>query len=34
MAAGSPNNEFVLGYATLNERKIQEGVRRLAKVLL
>lgn len=26
-------NEFVLGYASLSERKIQEGVRRLAKII-
>jgi GntR family transcriptional regulator/MocR family aminotransferase len=26
-------NEFVLGYASLSERKIQEGIRRLAKAL-
>lgn len=29
----SPGNEFVLGYAALNERKIQEGIRRLAAAL-
>jgi GntR family transcriptional regulator/MocR family aminotransferase len=29
----APANEFVLGYAGLSERRIQEGVRRLAKVL-
>ena len=29
----SQENEFVLGYANLNEKKIQEGVRRLAGVL-
>ena len=28
------DDEFVLGYAGLSERKIQEGVRRLAKILL
>jgi len=30
-----PNNmgEFVLGYAGLSERRIREGVRRLAKIL-
>jgi len=28
-----PGDEFVLAYAGLNERKIQEGVRRLAKIL-
>jgi GntR family transcriptional regulator / MocR family aminotransferase len=28
-----PEDEFVLGYATLSERKIQEGIRRLARVL-
>jgi len=28
-----PDDEFVLGYAALSERKIQEGVRRLAKAL-
>jgi len=26
-------DEFVIGYATLSERKIQEGVRRLARAL-
>jgi GntR family transcriptional regulator / MocR family aminotransferase len=26
-------DEFVLGYASLSERKIQEGVRRLAKII-
>jgi len=30
----APANEFVLGYAGLSERRIQEGVRRLAKALL
>ncbi|HMV48227.1 MAG TPA: PLP-dependent aminotransferase family protein [Blastocatellia bacterium] len=29
----APADEFVLGYAGLSERRIQEGVRRLAKVL-
>jgi GntR family transcriptional regulator/MocR family aminotransferase len=29
----SPGDEFVLGYAALNERKIQEGIRRLAGAL-
>lgn len=29
----SPANEFVLGYAGLSERRIQEGIRRLAKSL-
>lgn len=29
----SPSNEFVLGYAGLSERKIREGIRRLAKAL-
>lgn len=29
----APGDEFVLGYANLSERRIQEGVRRLAKVL-
>jgi GntR family transcriptional regulator/MocR family aminotransferase len=29
----APANEFVLGYAGLSERRIQEGVRRLAKAL-
>lgn len=29
----APANEFVLGYAGLSERRIQEGIRRLAKVL-
>lgn len=29
----APANEFVLGYAGLSERRIQEGVRRLAKIL-
>ena len=32
--AKAPGNEFVLGYSTLGERRIQEGVRRLAKALL
>ena len=36
--AGAPGRaragEFVLGYAPLSERKIQEGVRRLARILL
>jgi GntR family transcriptional regulator/MocR family aminotransferase len=27
------NNEFIFGYASLSERKIQEGVRRLAQAL-
>src|SRR5262249_35481822 len=27
------NKEFVLGYAGLSERKIQEGIKRLAKIL-
>lgn len=30
----SPGGEFILGYAELNEQKIQEGVRRLAQVIL
>ena len=30
----APGDEFVLGYGNLSERRIQEGVRRLAKVLL
>nr|WP_322720424.1 PLP-dependent aminotransferase family protein [Nostoc sp. ChiQUE02]MDZ8233487.1 PLP-dependent aminotransferase family protein [Nostoc sp. ChiQUE02] len=30
----SPGSEFILGYAELNEQKIQEGVRRLAQVIL
>jgi GntR family transcriptional regulator/MocR family aminotransferase len=29
---GRPINEFVLGYAGLSERRIQEGVRRLAEI--
>ena len=29
----APQNEFVLGYAPLGERKIQEGIKRLARVL-
>jgi GntR family transcriptional regulator/MocR family aminotransferase len=29
----APADEFVLGYTTLSERKIQEGVRRMARVL-
>lgn len=29
----SPSGEFILGYAELNEQKIQEGVRRLAQVI-
>ena len=31
--AEAPADKFVLGYATLSERKIQEGVRRMAKAL-
>ncbi|MCC5663895.1 hypothetical protein LC653_08150 [Nostoc sp. CHAB 5784] len=27
-------SEFILGYAELNEQQIQEGVRRLAQVIL
>ncbi len=30
---GGRRDEFVLGYASLSERKIQEGVRRLAKII-
>ncbi len=30
----SPDSEFILGYAELNEQQIQEGVRRLAEVIL
>lgn len=30
----SPGGEFVLGYAELNQQQIQEGVRRLAQVIL
>jgi len=30
---GNRGDEFVLGYAGLSERRIQEGVRRLAKIL-
>jgi GntR family transcriptional regulator / MocR family aminotransferase len=30
---GAPGDEFVLGYGNLSERRIQEGIRRLAKVL-
>ncbi|MCC5634653.1 PLP-dependent aminotransferase family protein [Nostoc sp. CHAB 5844] len=30
----SPGSEFILGYAELTEQKIQEGVRRLAQVIL
>ncbi|QFS47844.1 PLP-dependent aminotransferase family protein [Nostoc sphaeroides] len=30
----SPGSEFILGYAELNEQQIQEGVRRLAQVIL
>lgn len=30
---GAPGDEFVLGYGNLSERQIQEGIRRLAKVL-
>lgn len=35
LGEGRPNNmnEFVLGYAGLSERRIREGVRRLAKIL-
>ena len=29
----APSNEFVLGYAGLSERRIQEGIRRLAKAV-
>lgn len=29
----APANEFVLGYASLSERRIREGIRRLAKVI-
>jgi GntR family transcriptional regulator/MocR family aminotransferase len=29
----APGDEFVLGYAALGERKIQEGIRRMAKAL-
>ena len=29
----APDDEFVLGYAALSERKIQEGVRRLARTV-
>jgi GntR family transcriptional regulator/MocR family aminotransferase len=32
--AKASRNEYVLGYSTVSERKIQEGVRRLAKALL
>ncbi|WP_242054881.1 hypothetical protein [Nostoc flagelliforme] len=30
----SPGGEFILGYVEPNEQKIQEGVRRLAQVIL
>lgn len=30
----SPGSEFVLGYAELNEQLIQEGIRRLAEIIL
>lgn len=30
----SPGSEFIFGYAELNEQQIQEGVRRLARVIL
>ena len=29
----APQNEFVLGYAPLSERKIQEGIKRLTRVV-